>query len=88
MEIIFGTTSDRKISDLQNVIDELGLDYTVIGLNNLKGWQGEIEEYGNTIEENSQIKADAIREFCEANSINLPIITDDSGLFLQQVDRT
>ena len=83
MEVIFGTTSDRKISDLQNVIDELGLDYTVIGLNNLKGWQGEIEENGNTIEENSQIKADAIREFCEANDINLPIITDDAGLFVE-----
>ena len=83
MKIIFGTTSYRKISDLQNVINELGLDYTVIGLNKLKGWQGEIEENGNTIEENSQIKADAIREFCEANSINLPIITDDAGLFVE-----
>lgn len=41
----------------------------------------EIEENGKTFEENSEIKARAVKEFCDNNNIEYDIITtDDAGL--------
>ena len=86
MKIIFGTTNKRKIEDLQNIINSLKLNIEVLGMNDI-GWdRGEIEENGNTIEENSLIKANAIYSFCKENGIQYPIITDDAGLFCEALD--
>lgn len=83
MKIIFGTTNNRKTQDLQNIINELNLNIQVLSMNDI-GWnRGEIDENGNTIEENSLIKANAILEFCKENNLELPIITDDAGLFCE-----
>lgn len=83
MKIIFGTTNDRKVEDLQKVVADLNLDVQILGLKDI-GWNlGEIMENGKTIEENSLIKAYSIRDFCQNNNINLPIITDDAGLFCE-----
>ena len=82
MKLIFGTTNKRKVEDLQNVINEMNFDIEVIGMKDI-GWdRGEIEENGSTIEENSLIKAQAILSFCNEHNIEYPIITDDSGLFI------
>ena len=82
MKLIFGTTSKRKIEDLQNIINEMNLDIQAISLEDI-GWdRGEIEENGATIEENSLIKARAVLDFCKDNNIQLPIMTDDAGLFV------
>ena len=83
MKIIFGTTNDRKVVDLQKVVADLNLDVQILGLKDI-GWNlGEIMENGKTIEENSLIKAYSIRDFCQNNNINLPIIADDAGLFCE-----
>ena len=44
------------------------------------GFNEHINENGTTFEENSMIKAKAIKEFCTKNGINEIIITDDAGL--------
>ena len=86
MKIIFGTTNKRKVEDLQNIINSLKLNIEVLGMNDI-GWdKGKIEENGNTIEENSLIKATAIYNFCKENGIQYPIITDDAGLFCEALD--
>lgn len=83
MKVIFGTTNSRKVEDLQNIINKLGLDIEVLNLNDI-GWdRGEIEETGETVEINSFIKAEAIFKFTNENHINYPIITDDAGLFCE-----
>lgn len=82
MKLIFGTTSKRKIEDLQNIINEMNLDIQVISLDDIEWDRGEIEENGTTIEENSLIKARAILDFCKDKNIQLPIMTDDAGLFV------
>lgn len=83
MKIIFGTTNKRKTEDLQNIINELNLNKEVLSMEDI-GWdRGEIEENGSTIEENSLIKAQAILSFCKEHDINYPIMTDDSGLFVE-----
>ena len=82
MNVIFGTTNKRKVEDLKNIINELNLDINVLSMSDI-GWdRGEIEETGRTIEENSLVKANAILEFCKDHNIEMPIITDDSGLFV------
>ena len=86
MKIIFGTTNPTKVDDLQRVIHELNLDVQVLSLDDI-GWdRGEIEEYGSTIEENSLIKAKAILSFCNDHHLEYPIITDDSGLFVEALN--
>lgn len=86
MKIIFGTTSKRKIEDLQNIINEMNLDIEVISMEDI-GWdRGEINENGTTIEENSLIKARAILSFCLDHNIHYPIMTDDAGLFVDALN--
>ncbi|MBQ6324235.1 MAG: non-canonical purine NTP pyrophosphatase [Bacilli bacterium] len=86
MKIIFGTTNKRKVQDLQNIIDEMELNIEVIGMEDIAWDRGEIEETGSTIEENSLIKAQAISAFCKDHNIEYPIITDDSGLFVDSLN--
>ena len=86
MKVVFGTTSARKTQDLQNIINELKIDLEVLSLADI-GWnRGEIDENGETIEENSLIKANAVFDFCKDNDIELPIIADDAGLFCEALD--
>lgn len=86
MRIIFGTTNNRKLEDLINVINDNKLDLEVLSMADI-GWdRGEIEETGKTIEENSLIKANAIFDFCKTKGITYPIVTDDSGLFVEALN--
>ena len=86
MKVIFGTTNERKVKDLQNIIDFFNFDIQVLSMNDI-GWdRGDIIEDGNTISENSLIKAKAIYEFCTDKGFYFPIITDDSGLFCEALN--
>ncbi|MBE7082635.1 MAG: non-canonical purine NTP pyrophosphatase [Clostridiales bacterium] len=86
MKVIFATTNNRKLEDLNNIIFENNLDLQVLSLADI-GWdRGEIEENGNSIYENSLIKANAVLDFCKENNITYPIITDDAGLFVDALN--
>ena len=85
MKVIFGTTNERKVEDLNLIIKRNNLDIEVLSLKNI-GFLEEIEENGLSIQENSLIKANAILEFCREKNINYPIITDDSGLFIDSLN--
>ncbi len=86
MKIVFGTTNKRKKEDLQSIINELNLDIEVLNMDDIKWDRGEIEETGLTIEENSLIKAQAVRSFCLDNNLLYPVITDDTGLFVDSLN--
>lgn len=86
MKIIFGTTSKRKLQDINKIIEMNNLDIDVLNLNDIKWDLGEIEETGVTLEENSLIKAQAIYNFCLNHNITYPIITDDAGLFVNALN--
>ena len=86
MKLVFGTTSKRKVEDLQNTINKMNLDIQVLSMSDI-GWdRGEIDENGATIEENSLIKAQAIFSFCKEHNIEYPIMADDAGLFVDVLD--
>lgn len=86
MKVIFATTNSRKLEDLNNIIIENSLNLEVLSLSDI-GWdRGEIEENGNTIYENSLIKASVVLEYCREKNIPYPIITDDAGLFVEALN--
>lgn len=86
MKVIFATTNNRKLEDLNNIINENSLNLEVLSLTDI-GWdRGEIEENGNSIHENSLIKANAVLDFCREKNITYPIITDDAGLFVDSLN--
>ncbi len=83
MDLIFGTTNKTKIEQLNQVIYSCGLDINVLSLSDI-GWdRGEIDENGETCEENAEIKARAIYEFCKDKNIKIPVLADDAGLFVK-----
>lgn len=85
IKIIFGTTNKRKLEDLNVIIKKNNLDVEVLCMADI-GWdRGEIDETGETIEENSYIKAKAILDFCHDHGLTYPIITDDTGLFVDEL---
>lgn len=86
MIIIFGTTNKRKIEDLQSIVKKLKLDIEIKSLEDINWDRGEIEETGISLEENSLIKAKEIYNFCKDNNIDCPILTDDSGLFVESLN--
>lgn len=86
MKIIFGTTNQGKIDQVKGFLEYKEINnIEFISLKDI-GFNDEIIEDGDTIEENSLIKAKAIKEFCNRNSINEIIVTDDAGLFVDALD--
>lgn len=79
MKIIYGTSNQHKIEQVEEYLKYKKADIEIISLKDI-GFNEEIEETGETFEENSLIKANAIKSFCKKNNINLPIMTDDAGL--------
>lgn len=81
MKIIFGTTNQGKIDQVKGFLEYKNIDIEFISLKDI-GFDEDIVEDGKTIEENSLIKAKAIKSFCDKNNINEIIVTDDAGLFV------
>ena len=80
MKMIYGSSNVNKVKDIKSIIKAHGADIEVISLKDI-GFTGEIVENGKTFEENSGIKANAVKQFCDKNDIEYDIITtDDAGL--------
>lgn len=79
MKIIYGTGNQHKIEEIKTLFENHKIETEILSLKDI-GFSEEIEENGETFEENSMIKAKAIKEFCKRNNINEIIITDDAGL--------
>ena len=79
-KMIYGTSNQNKVEDIKAIIKAHGQDIEIFSLKEI-GFKDEIEENGKTFEENSEIKAKAVKQFCDENKINYDIITtDDAGL--------
>lgn len=86
MKVIYGTTNLNKLKDMREIIKTNKADMEAISLKDIN-FNEEIEENGTTFEENSKIKALAIKEFCEKNEIKCDlIITDDAGLCVDSLN--
>ncbi len=85
MKVIFGTTNQGKIDQVRGFMEYKKIDMEFISLKDI-GFNEDIIENGKTIEENSLIKAKAIKEFCNKKNINEIVVTDDAGLFVDALD--
>ena len=78
--MIYGTSNLNKLEDIKAIIKAHGENIEIFSLKDI-GFYDEIEETGTTFEENSEIKANAVKAFCDKNKIEYDIITtDDAGL--------
>ena len=79
MRIIYGSGNKAKIENVKKYFNANKIDIEILSLKDIN-FNKEIDENGKTFEENSLIKAKAIKEFCEENNINEIVVTDDAGL--------
>lgn len=86
MEIIYGTSNKNKVISMMKILRENNVNAKLYTLKDI-GFDQEIIEDGETFEENSKIKANAIKKFCDENNINDKIIlTDDAGLCIDKLN--
>lgn len=86
MKILYGTGNKAKVEAMKKIIKIHNFDAELLTIKDIN-FNQEIEENGTTFEENSEIKAKAIKEFC--NNINLKdiiILTDDAGLCVKALN--
>lgn len=79
MKIIYGTGNKDKIAEIKKLFDNHNIKAQILSLKDI-GFNEDIDENGTTFEENSMIKAQAVKQFCNKKNINEIIITDDAGL--------
>ncbi len=72
MKFVLASKNPHKLTELQRILDELGVE---VVLESDVGVDIDVEETGQTFEENSLLKARAVME-----ATGLPAIADDSGL--------
>ncbi len=77
-KIIFATQNKGKLKEVKHIFRDFNVE--LISLNELENVP-EIVESGDTFEENAKIKADII-----FNKFNMPVISDDSGIVVDQLD--
>lgn len=80
-KILFASSNDFKIREVKQILK----DYEVLSLKDVD-YNDDVEETGTTFEENSIIKAKAIREYLKSKNINIPLFADDSGLCVNSLN--
>ena len=86
MQIIYGTSNKNKVISMTKILKENNVNAKLYTLSDM-GFNKEIIEDGKTFEENSYIKAMAIKKFCDENGIkDKIIITDDAGLCIDKLN--
>ena len=76
--LILASTNKHKIAEIKSI---LGDEVELLSLADI-GFVGEIEETGKTSNDNAKIKALAVREFCKQKGIDIPVIAEDTGLYV------
>ena len=86
MKIIYGTGNKNKVIAMKKILKDNNVKAEIYTLKDI-GFYEKIIEDGKTFEENSKIKAMAIKRFCDKNNIlDKIIITDDAGMCIEKLD--
>jgi XTP/dITP diphosphohydrolase len=78
VELLIASKNRGKVTEIREILSLKNVD--ILDLHEL-GFEGEIEESGDTFEENALIKARAV-----FRRYNCPVIADDSGLVVPYLD--
>lgn len=79
MKLIYGTGNQGKIDQVRDYLKTTNLNLEIQSIKDF-GFNQDVEENGTTFEENSLIKAKAMKKFLDEKNIKGIIMTDDSGL--------
>lgn len=79
MQIVYGTGNKAKLEQVKSYFEINKIDIEILSIKDI-GFLEDIIEDGKTFEENSMIKAEAIRNYCIKNNIEAIVVTDDAGL--------
>lgn len=79
MKIIYGTSNEAKRKQVEEFFKTKNIKVEILTLKEI-GFTEETPENGTTFEENSLIKALAIRKYCDDHHLSEIIVTDDAGL--------
>lgn len=74
MRFILASSNSKKLKEMREILSELGVE---VVSQSEAGINIEVEETGDTFEENARLKAEAVME-----ASGLPAIADDSGLMV------
>ena len=86
MKILYGTGNKEKLNQMNKIIKVNNFNAEIMSLKDI-GFNEDIIENGETFEENSKIKAVAIRKFCEENNLHdVIIVTDDAGICVDSLN--
>ena len=85
IRFIYGTGNKGKIEQVKSFFHAMKIDVEILSLKEI-GFEEKIEENGTTFEENSKIKAEAIKKYCDEKQINEIIVTDDTGLCVDSLN--
>lgn len=75
MKLVIASSNNDKINEIKKI---LGSDFELLSKSDFNLENFDVEEVGNTLEENSYIKAKAIFDLTHEN-----VIADDTGLFVE-----
>ena len=75
--IILATNNSHKQKEFQALLS----DFKILTLKDINFLE-DVEETGTTTQENAEIKAKAIFNFEKSQGLTFPVISDDSGLFV------
>lgn len=73
--IVLASNNQHKLKEFKEILT----DYTILTLNDI-GYDGEIEETGETFEENALIKAREIHRYLKEKGLDYIVVAEDSGL--------
>lgn len=79
MKVLYGTTNISKLEYMKKILH--GPNIEVVGLNDVKGEAGPIDETGTSPIENARQKALAYYK-----TFNMPVFSCDSGLYIEGLD--
>lgn len=82
MILVLASANAHKISEIKALLPQ---DIEIRGLSEI-GFVGEIPEPGDSIIENSFLKADFIQKFLKEKGIGAAVLADDSGLEVQALN--
>ena len=79
--IVIASNNKNKVEEFKRLLS----NYRIIALKDI-GYTEEIEETGNTFEENAIIKAKTIYEYLKNKNLDYIVLADDSGLCVDSLN--
>lgn len=80
-KIVLASNNKHKVSEIKAMFKK----YEILTLNDIE-YYDDIEETGETFEENSLIKAKTINEYLQNKGITCDVLADDSGLCCEAIN--